>query len=37
MNVHDFIIYVLEFDVNNPYICFEEETINMLDERNDVH
>ena len=34
MNARDFIVYELEFDLNNPYIHIEEEIIGMIDERN---
>ena len=36
MNPHEFILYEMEFDLNNPYILIEEEITGMLDERNDV-
>ena len=36
MNAHEFINYELEFELNNPYIPIEKETICMLDEGGDV-
>ena len=36
MNAHEFIDYELEFDLSNPYIPIEEESIGMLDERDDA-
>ena len=36
MNAHKFIIYELEFDLNNPYTPIKEEIIGMLDERGDA-
>ena len=36
MNVHEFISYELECDLNNPYILIDEEIVSMFDERNDA-
>ena len=36
MNVHEFINYEVEFDLNNSYILIEEEIISMLDESDDA-
>ena len=36
MNAHEFINYELEVDLNNPYICIEDELISILDERGDA-
>ena len=36
MNVHEFLSYELQIDLNNPYIPTEEEIIGMLDEIDDV-
>lgn len=35
-NLHEFINYVLELDLNNPYIPIEEGVISMLYERDDA-
>ena len=36
MNAHEFINYVLDFDLNNLYIPIEEEIISMLNERDNA-
>jgi hypothetical protein len=36
LNIHEFINYALDFDVNNPYVRIEGEVIVMFDEGDDT-